>query len=589
MKRTHSCNALRGADQGKDVTLCGWVRRRRALGNLIFVDLRDREGITQIVFDPAAAPEAYEVAKDIRGEYVICVNGKVRSRGDQINKDLPTGEIEVLASSIKIFNTAETPPFHLENEDPTDDLRLRYRYLDLRRAHLQKALGLRHKVALAVRNCLDSLGFWEIETPVLSKSTPEGARDYLVPSRVHHGKFYALPQSPQLLKQLLMVAGMDKYFQITRCFRDEDLRAERQPEFTQIDLEMSFAEKEDVFEVGEAVMKTAFATAGYKIETPFPHMTWQDAMDGYGSDKPDLRFGMVIQNVTDIFKSCAFPPFASALEEAGSVRCIKVEGGASLPRRRLDELNEVAKKEKAKGIFYVKYEAEGRKSPIKGLTDEEWAALEKQMSPAEGDLLILSAGPALTACKGLGAVRLQLGQELKLIPENTFAFTWITDFPLFQYSEEEGRWVSEHHPFTSPNALDFDILESDPGHVRSNSYDLVINGYEVGSGSVRIHDSKLQDRIFRLLKLEPQQIEDRFGFFINALKYGAPPHAGVAFGLDRLTMLLTGRNNIRDVIAFPKTLKATDLMSDAPSTVSPEQLDELAIAVTRTEEEELQG
>ena len=588
MERTHSCNQLRAADCGKEVTLCGWVKRRRDLGNLTFLDLRDREGLTQIVFDPASFPEAHEAAKDLRGEYVIAVTGTVRSRGTQINKDLPTGEIEILASKLKVFNKAETPPFHLDDEDPTDDLRLHYRYLDLRRAHLQSALGLRHKVALAVRNCLDSLGFWEIETPVLSKSTPEGARDYLVPSRVHHGKFYALPQSPQLLKQLLMVAGMDKYFQITRCFRDEDLRAERQPEFTQIDLEMSFAEKEDVFAVGEAIMKKAFQTAGFEIQTPFPHMTWQDAMDGYGSDKPDLRFGMVIQNVSEVFKGTAFVPFASALENGGRVACILVKGGAALARRKFDELSEVAKKEKVKGIFYAKYEADGRKSPIKGLTDAEWSALENQMKPEAGDALIFTADAPIVACKALGAVRLVLGKELGLIPEKTFAFTWITDFPLFQFSEEENRWVSEHHPFTSPNALDIDKLESDPGHIRSNSYDLVINGYEVGSGSVRIHDPKLQDRIFRLLQLKPEQIEDRFGFFINALRYGAPPHAGVAFGLDRLTMLLTGRNNIRDVIAFPKTLKATDLMSEAPSTVSAEQLDELAIAVTRTEEEENQ-
>ena len=588
MERTHSCNALRAADCVKTVTLCGWVKRRRTLGNLIFVDLRDREGITQIVFDPACCEKAHEAAKDIRSEYVVSVTGQVRSRGDQVNKDLPTGEIEILASELKIFNTAETPPFHLDNDDPTDDLRLKYRYLDLRRAHLQKALGLRHKVALAVRNTLDSLGFWEIETPVLSKSTPEGARDYLVPSRVHHGKFYALPQSPQLLKQLLMVAGMDKYFQITRCFRDEDLRAERQPEFTQIDLEMSFAEKEDVFAVGEAVMKTAFATAGYEISVPFPHMTWHDAMYGYGSDKPDLRFGMVIQDVSEPLKNCAFAPFAEAAAKGGSVRCILVKGGAAFSRKKFDEFSEIAKKEKTKGVFYAKYEEDGRKSPMKGLTDEEWKGLEDIMKPEKGDCLIMTADESIKACKALGAVRLFLGQELKLIPENTFAFTWITDFPLFQYSEEEGRWVSEHHPFTSPNKDDIDKLESDPGHIRSNSYDLVINGYEVGSGSVRIHDPKLQDRIFRLLQLKPEQIEDRFGFFINALKYGAPPHAGVAFGLDRLTMLLTGRNNIRDVIAFPKTLKATDLMSEAPSTVSAEQLDELAIAVTRTEEEENQ-
>ena len=586
MERTHLCNALRGTDIGKTVTLCGWVKRRRDLGSLIFVDIRDRSGLTQIVFDPTCDSETYETAKDLRSEYVISVSGTVRSRGDQVNRDLETGEIEVLASKLRIFNTAETPPFHLDNEDPTDDLRLKYRYLDLRRAHLQKALGLRHKVALAVRNCLDSLGFWEIETPVLSKSTPEGARDYLVPSRVHHGKFYALPQSPQLLKQLLMVAGMDKYFQITRCFRDEDLRAERQPEFTQIDLEMSFAEKEDVFAVGEAVMKTAFATAGYEIATPFPHMTWHEAMYGYGSDKPDLRFGMRIEDVSEAFGECAFQPFSEALAKGGSVRCILVPGGAAFSRKKFEELSELAKKEKVKGVFFAKYEADGRKSPIKALTDAEWQKLESVMKPQTGDALVLTADDSLAACKALGAVRLFLGQELKLVPEKTYSFTWITDFPLFQYSEEEGRWVSEHHPFTSPNKDDIDKLETDPGHIRSNSYDLVINGYEVGSGSVRIHDPKLQDRIFRLLKLEPKQIEDRFGFFINALRYGAPPHAGVAFGLDRLTMLLTGRNNIRDVIAFPKTLKATDLMSEAPSTVSDEQLQELAIAVTEMEEEE---
>ena len=580
-KRTHTCNDLRASDIGCSVTLNGWVKRRRDLGNLIFIDLRDRYGVTQIIIDPAHAPDAHAAAKDVRGEYVIAVQGQVRSRGEQVNPDLPTGEIEVLADALSVFSSSKTPPFHLDDDDDTDDLRLQYRYLDLRRCHLKNALELRHNVALAVRNALDAEHFWEIETPFLTKSTPEGARDYLVPSRVHPGDFYALPQSPQLLKQLLMVAGTDKYFQITRCFRDEDLRADRQPEFTQIDVEMSFVTQEDIFAIGEIITKTACQAAGITVAAPFPRLTYEEAMETYGSDKPDLRFGLPIRDITDTVKESSFNAFRSTAESGGRVKAIRLPGGDALSRKQIDTCGAIAQKHGAKGIIPVTYLADGtRKSTLtKFFSDDEWTRFDACLSPQPGDCVLLCADSVATCRTAMGAVRLHLGAALDLIDQAAFSCAWITDFPLFQFSPDEQRWVSEHHPFTAPAEQDLALLDSSPGDIRSQSYDLVINGYELASGSVRIYRRDTQEKIFAILNLSEQETAERFGFFLEALQYGAPPHAGIAFGLDRLVMLLAGRQSLRDVLAFPKTQKATDLMTGAPSHVRAEQLNDLHIIV----------
>ncbi len=582
LQRTHTCGDLRERHIDTHAVLTGWVKKRRDLGQLIFVDVRDRHGVTQIVFDPATHGAAHTAAKELRGEDVLSVAGLVRSRGAQVNKDMPTGAIELLADAVTILNHAETPPFPLDDAEESDDLRLTYRYLDLRRPHLQRALVTRHKVALAVRNYLDSTGFLDIETPILTKSTPEGARDYLVPSRVHPGLFYALPQSPQLLKQLLMVAGLDRYSQITRCFRDEDLRADRQPEFTQIDLEMSFATQDNVFEVMEGLVATAFAAAGLHVSTPFVRMTHQHAMDCYGSDKPDLRFALPICDMSALAGTIDFAVFAGALQAKGVVRALRVPGGATLSRKQIDDLSAVAAKAGAKGLLSVRCDASGeRKSPLaKCMTPVLWQEFDRCTGAQPGDCVLLVADAVKTARAALGAVRNQLAQVLQLIPAGTYACAWVTDFPLFSYDEAEQRLVSEHHPFTAPVLADVPLLDTEPQAVRACSYDLVINGYELASGSVRIHDPRVQEIVFQLLQLSAQEIEDRFGFFINALRYGAPPHAGIAIGLDRLVMLLVGATSLRDVIAFPKTQKATDLMSGAPSTVRTDQLHDLHIAVT---------
>jgi aspartyl-tRNA synthetase len=582
LQRTHTCGELRAQHIGTAAVLTGWVRKRRDLGYLIFVDVRDRYGVTQVVFDPADHGAAHAAAKELRGEDVISVAGTVRSRGTQVNKDMPTGAIELLAGALTILNHAETPPFPLDVAEESDDLRLTYRYLDLRRPHLQRALMTRHKVVLAARNYLDSLGFLEIETPMLTKSTPEGARDYLVPSRVHPGMFYALPQSPQLLKQLLMVAGMDRYCQITRCFRDEDLRADRQPEFTQIDLEMSFATVDDVFAVIEGLTAAACAAAGMHVAAPFPRMTYQHAMDTYGSDKPDVRYALPVCDISALAGTIDFAVLRGALEAGGVVRALRVPGGAVLSRRQLDDLGAVAGKAGAKGLLPVRCDVNGeRKSPLaKAMTPALWAAFDQATGAQPGDCVLLVADALKTARAAMGAVRSQLAQMLNLIPTGTFACVWVTDFPLFAYDEAEQRWVSEHHPFTAPMQEDVPLLDTNPHAVRACSYDLVINGYELASGSVRIHDARVQEKVFQLLQLTAQEIEERFGFFINALRYGAPPHAGLAIGLDRLVMLLVGATSLRDVIAFPKTQKATDLMSSAPARVRAEQLRDLAIAIT---------
>lgn len=578
-QRTHTCGELRLGDIGKEVVLNGWVKRQRDLGQLIFVDVRDRWGVTQVVVESGAAQEVREVAKALRAEYVISVRGRVRSRGAQVNRELPTGEIEVVAEAIQVLNAAEVPPFPLDDSVESDDVRLRYRYLDLRRPHLTRALGVRHKVALAVRECLDRLGFWEIETPMLTKSTPEGARDYLVPSRVHPGKFYALPQSPQLMKQLLMIAGVERYFQITRCFRDEDLRADRQPEFTQIDLEMSFATQGDVFAVTEEVIAAAFRAGGIEVGRPFRRLTYAEALGRYGTDKPDLRYGLEMEDLTEVLRGTGFQGIRGVVESGGVVLGLRVPGGAGLTRKQLDELGEVAVKGGARGVLSVRIEANGeRKSPLaKYLSAGEWAGVDRVLGLKEGDLGLLVADARKVAQSALGVVRQRVAEMCGMIPQNTFALAWVTDFPLFTYDESEQRWVSEHHPFTAPAPEDIGLLGSNPEAVRSCSYDLVINGYETASGSVRIHDAELQHKIFELLRLTREDIEERFGFFIEALKYGAPPHAGIAIGLDRLVMLILGYSSLRDVIAFPKTQKATDLMSGAPSEVRAEQLAELHI------------
>ncbi len=581
LKRTHTCGELRNSNIGKSIVLNGWVKKRRDLGNLIFIDLRDRYGITQVIFDPADQTAAHNIAKEIRSEFVIAVKGEVRSRGKQINSEMATGEIEVLASELKILNTSKTPPFPLDDKEESDDTRLKYRYLDLRRQHLQEAMETRHKVSLAIRNYMDSQNFLEVETPILSKSTPEGARDYLVPSRVHLGEFYALPQSPQLLKQLLMVASTDKYFQICRCFRDEDLRADRQPEFTQVDFEMSFAEQEDIFEITEGFVKSAFDVCKIPLKIPFDKMTHNHAVSTYGSDKPDLRFGIPLKDITNIVKKSSFNAFKNVAESGGIIKAICVPHAAEFSRKQTDAFEAVAKKNGAFGALPVKYLKDGEKKSVltKFFSDDEWKNFDEAVGAKEGDCVFVVADKSDVVNFALGALRLHAAKILNLIDKDSFSVIWITDFPLFTYNSEKDRWDSEHHPFTSPNMDDIDLLEENPGIVRSASYDLVINGFEVASGSVRIHDREIQEKVFKLLKLDENEIEKRFGFFLDALQYGAPPHAGLAIGLDRLVMLLLGYSSLRDVIAFPKTQKATDLMVGAPADVDNEQLKDLKLKI----------
>ncbi|HTP13899.1 MAG TPA: aspartate--tRNA ligase [Bacteroidota bacterium] len=582
-KRTHTCGELRAGDIGKTVTLTGWVDKRRNLGGLIFVDLRDRYGVTQIAFEPDRSGPAYETAKSLRSEYVISASGKVTPRPvGGTNKDMPTGEIDVEATELTILNRAETPPFEIEDKvDVTEDMRLKYRYLDLRRPSVQKNLFTRHKVYQVARSYFDKNNFIEIETPILMKSTPEGARDYLVPSRIHHGKFYALPQSPQTYKQILMVSGFDRYFQIVKCFRDEDLRADRQPEFTQIDVEMSFADEEDVRRVTEGAIKEIFDTVnGLNLELPFPRLTYNDAMEQYGSDKPDTRFELKIGLCSDIVAESGFRVFSEAVKKGGIVGGICVPGLSGYSRSQLDGLVDFAKNLGAGGLVYLKVQGDKIDSSAdKFVTPDERKRIAEKLGANSGDLVLLITGPWQKALTILGALRLEMAARLNLVPPGKWNFLWVTDFPLLEYSEEEKRFVAVHHPFTSPKPEDIPLLETDPGKTRARAYDLVLNGTEIAGGSIRIHDASLQSKMFGLLGIAAEEARAKFGFLLDAFKYGAPPHGGIAFGIDRIVMLMTGSKSIRDVIAFPKTTSAMSLMDDAPSSVDQKQLDELHLRI----------
>ena len=587
IKRTHRCAEVSLNNKGETVTLCGWVARRRDLGGLIFVTIRDRSGIVQCVFDETRDKALFDKAFTLRGEYTVAVEGVVAERSDRDkNPKMATGGIEIIASRLTIFAKAETPPFEIvENSDVNDVLRLKYRYLDLRRPDMQRIFALRHRVAMETRKFFDAEGFYEIETPMLTKSTPEGARDYLVPSRVHPGRFYALPQSPQQYKQLLMLAGFDRYFQIVRCLRDEDLRADRQPEFTQIDLEMSFVDVDDVLEVNERFMKHLFKTVpGIELEIPFKRLTYRQAMEKYGSDKPDTRFGYELRDLTEAVRGCGFKVFESAAG-TGSVRGIKIEGGADkFSRRDIDALGELVKTYRAKGLAWIKY-AEGAQASFAKFVSVECVERIGEIMGAEvGDIVFIVAdGVNRIVFDSLGALRCECARRMGVIDRDKFNFLWVTDFPLYEYSEEEGRFVAMHHPFTAPADEDIDKLESDTANVRAKAYDMVLNGYELGGGSIRIHSSELQARMFKVLGFTEEQIARRFGHMIEAFKYGAPPHGGLAFGLDRIVMLMAGRDNLRDVIAFPKVQNASELMTGAPDVVDKKQLDELGISLCRGE------
>jgi aspartyl-tRNA synthetase len=584
-KRTHTCGELRASDVGKIVTLNGWVDRRRDLGGLIFIDLRDRYGKTQVVFSPQHNDQAYQIAKELKSEFVISVTGKVerRPKGAE-NPSLPTGEIDVLADEVQILSKSETPPFLIEDDiNVSEELRLKYRYLDLRRPIMQSNLITRHRMAQVVRRYFDENGFIEIETSFLVKSTPEGARDFLVPSRLHPGKFYALPQSPQLYKQILMVAGFDRYFQIVRCFRDEDLRADRQPEFTQIDVEMSFVTEEDVFNIVEGlIFRLMKEIKGIEIQLPFPRIPYVEAIEKYGTDKPDLRFDLEIVNATDIFKTTEFKVFREAIENGGVICGLNLPGCANFSRKQIDELTNFVKDLGAGGLVHFKVENGEVESPVaKYFTKISLQKLRERINSRDGDLMILISDQPQKVYSILGSLRLEMGRRLNLIDEEQFRFAWIVDFPLLEWDEEENRWVSVHHPFTSPKLEDLHLLDSDPGKVRARAYDLVLNGNEIAGGSIRIHDAELQRKIFKLLGISDEEAMKKFGFLLEAFKYGAPPHGGIAFGFDRLVMLFTGMKSIRDVIAFPKTSSALSLMDEAPSEVDPKQLDELHIQVKR--------
>ena len=588
LKRTAYCGELTTAQIGQELVLAGWAAKQRNLGNLIFIDLRDRTGIAQLAFDDSSDRAAFEKAASVRSEYVLMARGMLRRR-ESVNRDIPTGEVELYVTELKILAVSETPPFDIKDGIKTnEELRLRYRYLDLRRPELQSAILMRHRIVKLVRDYFDQNHFVEIETPILIKSTPEGARDYLVPSRVHPGKFYALPQSPQLYKQLSMLAGFDRYLQIARCFRDEDLRADRQPEFTQIDLEMSFVDEIDVQTVNEGLMKRIFKEIlGRDLELPLRRLPWQEAMERFGSDKPDTRFGLELVNLTDLLKNTEFAVFKGAMEAGGSVRAINVKGAAgTLSRKEIDKLADVAKLFKAKGLAFTRATADAHSSSFeKFLTPDEVSAVHERMGLETGDVLLVVADPRDSVVfAALGALRLNLAKRLALIPEGSYDLLWVTDFPLFEYDPDEGRYFAMHHPFTSPNLDDLDKMESDPGHCRARAYDLVLNGTELGGGSIRISDPSVQSRMFAALGMSPEEAQEKFGFLLNAFKYGVPPHGGMAYGLDRLVMLLLGKDSIRDVIAYPKVQNASELMTDCPNTVDSKSLDELSIAVTRTED-----
>ncbi|MBU0730922.1 MAG: aspartate--tRNA ligase [Proteobacteria bacterium] len=582
LKRSHSCDALGKEDLGQEVTLMGWVLRRRDHGGVIFIDLRDRWGITQIVFNPEINPEVHAKAHALRSEWVLAVKGVVENRPDGMkNPKLSTGEIEILVNELRILNTSLTPPFPLDEEaDVSENLRLKYRYLDLRRPEMANNLIMRHKACQSMRSYLDANNFLEIETPVLTKSTPEGARDYLVPSRVNPGKFYALPQSPQLFKQLLMIAGMDRYYQIVRCFRDEDLRADRQPEFTQVDMELSFVDEEDLYKITEGMIKNLVKdTLGKELAPPFPRITYAESIARFGTDRPDTRFGLELISLTDIVKECSFKVFRSVVETGGIVKSINAKGCADFSRKDLDDLTDYVSQFGAKGLAWVKMKAAGEwQSPIaKFFTDEERSRMADTLGAAEGDLLFFVADKPAIVHQALSELRIELARRLGMIDKNVLTFTWVTDFPLLEYDHEAKRHVAVHHPFTAPQERDLALLESDPGNVRSRAYDLVLNGTEIGGGSIRIHQKELQSKIFSALGISEEDAAEKFDFLLKALEMGAPPHGGIAFGLDRLMMILAGKDTIRDVIAFPKTQKATCPLTDAPSAVARKQLTELSL------------
>ena len=591
LKRSHRCAELSKVNIGETVTVMGWVQKNRNKGGIVFVDLRDRSGLLQLIFENGSVSEEdFEKAGKLRSEFVIAAVGTVEARSGAVNENLATGEIEIRVKELRILSESETPPFPIEeNSKPKEELRLAYRVLDLRRPDLQRNLMMRSKAATLTRQFLAEEGFLEIETPMLIKSTPEGARDYLVPSRVHPGNFYALPQSPQIFKQLLMCAGYDRYFQIVKCFRDEDLRADRQPEFTQIDMELSFVDVDDVIDVNERLLAKMFKEIlGIEVSLPIQRMTWQEAMDRFGSDKPDIRFGMELTDVSEVVKDCEFVVFKNALENGGSVRGINAKGQGAMPRKKIDKLVDLAKDFGAKGLAYVAIQEDGtiKSSFAKFMSEEEMAALVKAMDGENGDLLLFAADKNQVVWDVLGNLRLEIARQLELLDKNEYKFLWITEFPLLEWNEEAGRYTAMHHPFTMPMEEDLHLIDTDPGKVRAKAYDIVLNGTEIGGGSVRIFNQEIQSKMFEVLGFTKEQAQEQFGFLLNAFKYGVPPHAGLAYGLDRLVMLMAKEDSIRDVIAFPKVKDASDLMTEAPSGVDQKQLDELCLAITKKEERE---
>ena len=591
MKRTHRCAELSKAQVGQTVTVMGWVQKSRNKGGVVFVDLRDRSGILQIIFEEnKCGTEIFEKAGKLRSEFVIAVTGQVCERAGAVNKNLATGEIEVIAEQLRILSESETPPFHIEENSKTkEELRLKYRYLDLRRPDIQKNIMMRSRACAVIRNFLTEEGFLEIETPMLTKSTPEGARDYLVPSRVHPGSFYALPQSPQLFKQLLMVSGYDRYFQLARCFRDEDLRADRQPEFTQVDMELSFVDVDDVIDVNERLLARLFKEIiGVDVPLPIQRMTWQEAMDRFGSDKPDTRFGMELNDVTDVVRDCEFAVFKNAIADGGSVRGINAKGQGTMPRKKIDALVAFVKDYGAKGLAYIAIQPDGsiKSSFAKFMKDEEMQALIAAMQGEPGDLLLFAADKNKIVYASLGALRLELADKMGLLDKNQYNFLWVTEFPLLEWSDEENRFQAMHHPFTMPMEEDLQYIDTDPGRVRAKAYDIVLNGTEIGGGSVRIHQDDIQEKMFEALGFTKERAHEQFGFLLDAFKYGVPPHAGLAYGLDRLIMLMAKVDSIRDVIAFPKVKDASCLLTNAPDTVDEKQLEELGIRVNEVEQTE---